>query len=148
MKVDLLHGTNVYFVAYDGELLIGMVAVTKPGTAMISTLQRLPPDHEVRAGTDDIAEVRLLAVRPEYRGRGVYDRIVLALMRYCNQEGIHRILISAIQNNVRLYAAMGFQPVGDPVQEGQAVYQPMQLTRAHFEESKYRRRTLARLDAS
>jgi len=135
-------------VAYDRDLLIGMVSVTRPGAATISTLQRLPPDHELRARTGDAAEVRLLAVRPEYRGRGVYDRIVLALMRYCNQEGIHRILISAIRNNVRLYAAMGFRPVGEPVQEGAAVYQPMQLTRADFEESKYRRRTLACLDSN
>ncbi len=148
VKTDRLHGSNVYFVAYDGDLLIGMVSVTKPGAATISTLQRLPPDHELHACTGDAAEVRLLAVRPEYRGRGVYDRIVLALMRYCNQEGIHRILISAIRNNVRLYAAMGFRPVGEPVQEGAAVYQPMQLTRADFEDSKYRRRTLACLDAN
>ncbi len=148
VKVDRLHGSNVYFVAYDRDRLIGMVSITRPGAATISTLQRLPPDHELRDRTGDAAEVRLLAVRPEYRGRGVYDRIVLALMRYCNQEGIHRILISAIRNNVRLYAAMGFRTVGEPVQEGAAVYQPMQLTRADFEESKYRRRTLACLDSN
>ena len=147
-KTDDRHDTNVYFVAYIGDELIGMIAITLPNKAPFSTLKRIKHiSQDIEQNLDKTAEIRLLAIRPAYRGRGVYDRLMLAVIQYCYQHGLERVLISAIENQVRLYKFMGFQIIAEPVTEGTAVYHPMLITRHSLETSRFFRKKAAQLSS-
>ena len=135
---DRLHDTNVYIVAYLADELVGMLSMTEPSTAPFSTLKRLPSVPEnIAEHLDRTTEIRLLAVKPAYRGSGVFDQLMKAAIMRCYQQGIERVLISAIENRVTLYEFIGFQVIGEPVREGTAVYIPMMNTRQSLEASPY-----------
>ena len=137
-KTDRLHETNVYIVAYVGDELAGMLSMTLPSCAEFSTLKRVKQlSSELQENLQRCIEVRLLAVKPQYRGTAVFHRLVLAITNYCREQGYVYMLISAISNRIRLYELMGFQAIAEPVQEGTAVYVPMSLTRADFDASPY-----------
>ena len=140
-KTDRLHETNVYFVAYVGEELAGMLSITLPSKAEFSTLKRLDSvSEDIRVNLPKTAEIRLLAIKPLHRGKGIYNCLMGAVIRYIYTNDIERILISAIQNRVSLYAFMGFKAIGEPVEEGTAVYLPMLITRQSFETSSFRQK--------
>lgn len=144
-KTDRLHDTNLYIVAYVGDELAGMLSITLPSIAPFSTLKRLPfVSEEIQRHLAHTAEIRLLAVKPAYRGQGVLNHLMVAAIQTCYQHGIERVLISAIENRVPLYEFMGFQAIGEAVTEGTAVYLPMLITRQSLEASPYAKR-LARL---
>lgn len=135
---DRLHDTNVYLVAYLGEELAGMLSLTLPSTAPFSTLKRIPlVSEDIQNHLGQTAEIRLLAVKPSYRGQGVFNYLMTAAIQTCYQHHIDRVLISAIQNRVSLYEFIGFQAIGEPVLEGTAVYVPMLITRHSLQSSAY-----------
>jgi predicted GNAT family N-acyltransferase len=137
-KTDRLHDTNVYLVAYVQDELAGMLSITLPSTAPFSTLKRLPfVSDDIRHNLHKTAEIRLLAVKPTHRGQRVFNHLMVAAIQTCHQHGIDRVLISAIENRVSMYGRMGFQPIGEPVVEGTAVYLPMMITRQSLESSAY-----------
>lgn len=137
-KTDRLHDTNLYLVAYVQDELVGMVSLTLPETAPFSTLKRLPfVSEDIQNHLHQTAEIRLLAVKPAYRGQGVFNHLMMATIQTCYQRDIHRVLISAIENRVSLYRFMGFQAIGEPVMEGTAVYVPMLITRQSLESSPF-----------
>ena len=135
--IDKYHDTNNYLVVYDKEELVGMVSITIPSMGQISTLNRLPNDHEIHHHIDDIAEVRLLSIKKEYRSKGIYKLIIFKVMQFCDLYNIHRILISAISNKKDMYELMGFKQISVAVTEGNCCYIPMQLLRKDFCESPY-----------
>lgn len=140
-KTDRLHDTNLYIVAYVGDELVGMLSITLPSRAEFSTLKRLPVvPAEIRTHLQTTAEIRLLAVKPAYRGHGLFNHLMRAAVQMCYRHGIDRVLISAIQNRASLYAFMGFEAIGAPVVEGTAVYVPMRITRQSFAASPYARK--------
>jgi GNAT superfamily N-acetyltransferase len=137
-KIDRLHETNIYFVAYVGDELAGMISITLPSKAQFSTLKRLKSVNEdIRINLPKTAEMRLLAIKPAYRGQGIYDRLMAAVIQYTYLNDIERVLISAIENRVPLYAFMGFCAIGEAVVEGTAVYVPMLITRQSFATSPF-----------
>lgn len=135
--IDKYDSNNNYIVAYDGENLVGMVSITRPSTGKISTLSRVPSHHEIHRFTNDIAEVRLLSIKKEYRSKGLYKNIIFKIMQFCDLYNIDRILISAIENKADMYKLMGFMPISKPVIENKCVYIPMQLHRSDFCNSSY-----------
>ncbi|MBX3061196.1 MAG: GNAT family N-acetyltransferase [Anaerolineae bacterium] len=144
-KVDGRHDSNIYIVAYMGEELAGMLSITLPSAAPFSTLQRLPiVSEDIRQHLPQTAEIRLLAVKPTFRGHGIFNHLMLTAVQFCYQHGIERVLISAIENRVPLYGHMGFQPIGEAVMEGTAVYLPMLITRQSLESSPFAQK-LARM---
>ena len=146
-KVDGRHDTNVYFVAYADDELVGMIAITLPNKAPFSTLKRMKfVSGDIQQNLNKTAEIRLLAIRPAYRGRGIYDRLMVAVIRYCYQHDVECILISAIEKQVRLYEFMGFKTIAEPVTEGTAVYHPMLITRHSLETSRFFRKKAAQLN--
>ena len=140
-KTDRLHDTNRYIVAYVEDELVGMLSITLPSTAPFSTLKRLPSvSEEIRSNLYRTAEIRLLAIKPEHRGLGVFGQLMVLAIQTCYQHGVDRVLMSAIENKVALYELMGFRPVGEPVAEGTAVFIPMLITRQTLEAAPYGRK--------
>ena len=140
-KTDRLHESNVYLVAHADNELVGMISITFPEAASFSTLNRVPNvSAEVRENLGHTAEYRLLAVKPTFRGRGVFGLLILAAAEACLKRGVDRVLISAIKNRVPLYQQLGFRAIAGPVMEGKAVYHPMLVTREALERSPYYRK--------
>lgn len=145
MRVDRMHADGVFFVAKLNGYVVGMLSITPPGVGGVSTLARISSPSVVNS-LHGVAEIRLLAVEREFRAKGVYDEIMLAVMNYCSQNKIDRVVISAIGKQYRLYALMGFKVLSDPIQEAGCEIRPMLLTRSDFEESVYRRGRLASME--
>ena len=139
---DRFHPTNLYIVAYVQDELVGMLSMTLPSTAPFSTLKRLPfVSEDIKAHLHKTAEIRLLAIKPEFRRQGIFNYLMGAAIISCYQQEIERVLISAIEDRVALYQFMGFQTIGAPVIEGTAVYVPMIITRQTLEDSPYMQKT-------
>ena len=137
--IDKYDETNNYIVAYLQDELVGMVSITRPNDAKISTLNRVPKDNPIHKSIDDIAEVRLLSIKKTYRKKGLYKLIIFKIMQFCDLHNIDRILISAIENKVDVYALMGFKIISDPIIENSCTYVPMELLRSNFSKSSYYR---------
>lgn len=62
----------------------------------------------------DEEELLLLAVRPEYRGRGVGSALVEAYFTAAARRGVRRIFLEMRANNPAhtLYRRCGFEPIG------------------------------------
>lgn len=137
--IDKYDENNNYIVAYHGDVLVGMVSITKPNTGKISTLSRIPLNHPTYSFKNEIAEIRLLSIKKEYRGKGLYKHIAFKVMQFCDLYNIERVLISAIENKIELYELMGFRVLSKPVIEGNCNYVPMELIRSNFSNSTYYR---------
>ena len=77
----------------------GMIVVVRPGAA----------GRQIATGPE--AELHLLAVRPEWRGRGIARELVAAALAHARAEGHARIVLSTQETMTAaqsLYARSGF----------------------------------------
>lgn len=144
-KVDRMHSVGVFFVAKVDGSVVGMLSITPPGAGGVSTLGRISSSM-LRNSLHGVAEIRLLAVERQYRAKGIYDALMLAVMGYCSLNKIDRVVISAIGRQYRLYTLMGFKVLCGPIKEGGCEIRPMLLTRSDFEASVYRKGRLASME--
>ena len=129
--VDRFDRENAYVVCRRGERVLGMIAVrgVRPFSldAKIENLDsHLPPNRR-------LCEIRLLAVEPEHRTGVIFRGLVTELMAYCLRAGFDTVVISGTTRQLKLYRHLGFVPFGPLVGAGDAMYQPMYLTREAFE---------------
>jgi predicted GNAT family N-acyltransferase len=68
-----------------------------------------------------------MAVMPEWRGRGVGDALLLALLGQARQRGWRSISLHAQASAIGFYVRHGFLPVGDPFEEAGIEHQDMSL---------------------
>jgi len=77
---------------------------------------------------EDLAEVRTLAVDPQWRGRKIGHRLVAALLDTAREVGVRRVFVLTFETD--FFASFGFAPIdGTPVQPD--VYE--QLLRSYDE---------------
>ena len=89
----------VFVAADDAGTLLGSIALVPGGGA------------DVRIATGDEAEMQLLAVLPEARGRGAGAALVEAFLAEARARGYRRTVLStqpAMTSAHRIYAAAGF----------------------------------------
>jgi len=129
--VDRFHGTNTYVVCVADARLVGMVCgrCERPFSldAKVADLARWLPVHRKPV------EVRLLAVRREWRKTAVFRCLMTFLARHFIAQGCDLALISGTVRELKLYRHLGFEPFGARVGTAGAMYQPMALTLAAFE---------------
>lgn len=60
------------------------------------------------------AELLLIGVRPEMRGRGIGKQLIAELRQHAQLHGVERIFLEMRENNpaVALYRRVGFEPIG------------------------------------
>lgn len=131
--VDRFHDENTYIIAKWGGEVVGMIALrsNRPYSldSKIEDLdQFLPKDSST-------CEIRLLSVKEEFRSTRVFFSLCDQLVTHCLERGYDMALISGTVRQLKLYRRMGFIPFGERVGSGDAVYQPMYLTKASFESS-------------
>src|SRR5690349_14468707 len=132
--VDKFHAENTYLTCFEGNQLIGMLAVR--GTRPFSLDQKVPDlDTHLPAGRK-VCEIRLLAIDKKYRGaKGgqVLSGILALLWQHGVEKGYDLAIISGTMRQLKLYQHLGFVPFGPVVGTGDAQFQPMYVTLETFE---------------
>lgn len=130
--VDRFHDRNTYMICLrGGREVIAMLAMRceRP----FSLDQKLGDiDHYLPPGRWKIAEIRLLAARPEDRGGRVFYRLLRAGSRHLARSGYDLAVISGTTRQLKLYRHMGFVAFGPLIGTPGAMYQPMYVTRERF----------------
>ena len=131
--IDKFDEENIYFIAKDGEEVIGMITVR--ANRPFSLDQKLADLDEYLPNDANPCEVRLLSVKRSYRKSRVFYQLVKLLVRYCLEKDYNMALISGTDRQTRLYKRIGFEPFGPMVGTREAMFQPMYLTQERFETS-------------
>jgi N-acetylglutamate synthase-like GNAT family acetyltransferase len=81
-----------------------------------------------------IAEVRLLAIEPRWRGSAVMAGLANFLEPECRARKLEMLIVSATTRQRRLYRHLGFSEFGPLVGHEGAWFQPMRLTWPQFQQ--------------
>jgi GNAT superfamily N-acetyltransferase len=124
---DKFHDKNSYIICLTKDgILAGMLSIAdeRPYSldAKIDNLDEyLIPDEKS-------CEIRLLAVKPDYRSSFVFFGLANALADYCQEKGYTIAFISGTTRQLKLYKHLGFVPFGDLVGQEGVQFQPMYKT--------------------
>lgn len=139
LKIDRFHQENTYIVVYKKTELIGMVAFRdqRPFSMdeKIGKVEQFLPEEIC----GKICEIRLLAVKKNYRTGRVLWRLTQALNTFSYEKGYTAAVISGTTREEKLYKQMGFQQFAPAVGAKDAQFLPMVLTRDVFEHDLQRR---------
>lgn len=125
--VDKYHDTNVYLVAKRGDEVIGMVFITLPQQPF--SIEGSLTDTSALSGIrHQTVELRRLAVKKEHRHGRVMLRLFEFGFRYCEARGLHYAIISALEQQRRLYKKLGAWDIGAPFTKGECTYYPMMMS--------------------
>jgi len=130
---DKFEGENTYLIGLDQGRLIAMMALR--ARRPFSLEQKLKDLNGYLPSHRSPCELRLMAVRKEYRKGRVTARLMALAWKECRQRGFDLALISGITRQLDLYRHMGFVSFGPLVGTPGAYYQPMYLTLDRFQES-------------
>lgn len=129
--VDKFHEENTYVICLSGQQLIGMLAVRSKRPFSLD--QKLPRLDDYLPLGRSVCEIRLLAVEKNFRMGQVSFGLLKQAGEYCAQQGYDMAVISGTTRQQKLYKHLGFVPFGPVVGTGDALFQPMYLTRESFE---------------
>jgi hypothetical protein len=133
--IDKFHAENTYVIASGPTGLAGMIAVRdqRPFSldAKIEQLDSYLPPHAA------LVEVRLLAIAPQNRRRGVLGGLLLALDELCQRRGYDLAVMSGTVRQLKLYRSLRWVPFGPRVGTSEAPFQPMYLTLADYQQLKH-----------
>jgi GNAT superfamily N-acetyltransferase len=85
------------------------------GTVTLETSVRINPESPQGPLAADEAHLRMLAVDPRFRGRGIGRALVLACIDEARRAGKRRITLDTTEDMrvaLRMYAQLGFVPAG------------------------------------
>jgi len=129
LLVDRFHDTNTYWIGLADGQLVAMCAIRDEHPFSLEQKGvALPPGEWI--------EVRLLAVTPAYRNTRTFAGLMRAMLMEATDQGVEGIVISGTVREQKLYRRFGFIPFAEPVGTAEALYVPMQLTRAAFMQSE------------
>ncbi|MFY0516888.1 aminotransferase class V-fold PLP-dependent enzyme [Lysinibacillus sp. UGB7] len=134
-KIDRFHHENTYLVVYKEIELIGMLAFRDQRPFSIDEKigeveQYLPQDI-----CSKLCEIRLLAIKKQYRTGRVLLKLTQALNAFAYEKGYSAAVISGTTREEKLYKQMGFTQFAPAVGSEAAMFLPMVLTRQQFEAS-------------
>ncbi len=137
--VDKFHDENTYFIALDGDELVGMICVRdkRPFSLeyKLENLESYLPAYK------SICELRLLAIAKDHRSPQVFQGVMRALYDHCDLKGYDLGIMSGTVKQARLYKHLGFAPFGPLVGTGDILFQPMYLTFEAYRRLKKETRT-------
>ena len=118
------YATQVPFWPTDRETILATIPTPRPATQRVADLDGTivgtvllypapPPGAATAPGQGRWPEVRLLAVTPSARGKGVAQALMQECVRRAREaksDALTLHTMSAMQAALRLYTRMGFQP--------------------------------------
>lgn len=128
MLVDKFHHDNTYIVIYKEQELIGMLAFRDIRPFSIDDKIGRVENFLPKDVCQKLCEIRLLAIKKQYRVGRVFLRLAQALYTYVVGEHYSACVISGITNQESLYRQIGFEQFADAVGTVDARYLPMVLT--------------------
>jgi aspartate aminotransferase-like enzyme len=132
--VDQFHSENTYIVCIKDLVVVGMIAIR--ANRPFSLDRKIGPvEQQLGFPINSPCEVRLLAVKKEFRNGRVFLGLVQFLIKYCLKKGYDIAVISGTVRQLKLYGQMGFKPFAHLTGTEDALYQPMYLTKTTFDES-------------
>ncbi|WP_346235126.1 GNAT family N-acetyltransferase [Lysinibacillus telephonicus] len=138
-KFDRFHKENCYIVVYKKTEIVGMLAFRdrRPFSLdeKIGKVERYLQDTDC----ENLAEIRLLAVKKRYRTGRVFFRLIQAVYSFAYHQGYSAVVISGTTREQKLYKQMGFEQFADAVGSEEAKFIPMVLTRRKFEQGLEKR---------
>ena len=136
--VDRFHGENTYLIAKDDDAVVGMLAIR--GDRPFSLDEKLGNVDPYLPAGRSVCELRLLAVRKDYRRGTVFRGLIDLLVTHGRARGFDLAIISGTLRQEKLYRHLGFVAFGRRVGTTEAPFQPMYLT---FEDFQARAPTIA-----
>lgn len=127
--VDKHHDKNNYIIAEHCGVLCGMISYCFERPFSVEETTGI---SKVFFDASSIVEVRLLAVRFSYRKHSVFPRLISALWRELSGVGFEVIVAKGLVDILDYYIRLGFEPVGDVVQNGEVAFQPIILKKANL----------------
>ncbi len=132
---DALDASNVYLVAARGDELVGFVSVTPPWAGAYSVDKYLDRrDWPVLDDPAALFEVRLLTVRPAFRGSGAAALLMYAALRWIASRGGRRVVAIGRLEILGLYRRAGLRPLGHRWRSGAVTYELMTASVAEVQE--------------
>ena len=125
--IDRFDHQNLYVIALnEKDELIGMVCIREERPfsldQKVNNLDALLPPNK------KMCEIRLLAVRPDYRKKGVFKGLMHKLYEISIPKGYEIALISGTDRQLELYKHIGFRTFSEPVGTPEALFYPMYLS--------------------
>jgi aspartate aminotransferase-like enzyme len=122
LLIDRFHDSNRYFIAAQGEKVVGMVSVH--AGPEYSVARRLSDPRALKQYPGAL-EVRLLAIAQHVRNRTILAGLIWMIYEFAVTNRYSHLLISGLLGREPMYRKLGFQPLGPAVQEGAASFIPM-----------------------
>jgi ribosomal protein S18 acetylase RimI-like enzyme len=112
---------NIAERAHVATVLVAVVDGGVAGSATLELTERIRPSSTEPLAPDE-AHIRMLGVSPEFRGRGIARRLVIACIETAQAAGKQRLTLETAPIMVaaqRLYTSMGFTPTPQrPMSDG------------------------------
>jgi predicted GNAT family N-acyltransferase len=124
--IDRFHGSNTYFVAKDGDEVIGMISINSK--LPFSIEKRLADPAATLAKFPAPSEIRMLAVKGEARNSIVAGGLFWQVFAEARRQSRTHLLISGITDRAEMYCSLGFRELGEAVPAGDVSYIPMVMT--------------------
>ncbi|WP_240033998.1 GNAT family N-acetyltransferase [Planococcus salinus] len=132
-RVDPFHNENTYVIVLKESTIVGMIALREQRPFSLDI--KIGKVEEFISDLGKACEIRLLAVKKEYRNGRVFFLLARALADLCHEIGYDSAVISGTTRELKLYGQLGFQAFAKPVGAGDAVFIPMVTTRRTYEQS-------------
>jgi aspartate aminotransferase-like enzyme len=129
--VDRFHDENTYLIAKHGDTVVGMLAIR--GERPFSLDEKLGNVDPYLPDGRSVCELRLLAVRKDYRRGTVFRGMIDLLVSHGRARGFDLAIISGTLRQEKLYRHLGFVPFARRVGTSEAPFQPMYLTFEDFQ---------------
>lgn len=123
--VDRFDSGNRYFVAKQGDAVIGMISINN--TSPFSIEKRLKDPRATLDAIPGPSEVRLLAIKSEVRGGIVLAGLFWQVYAEARRQGRSHLLISGLAERAEMYRTLGFRDLGSAVPSGAASFIPMAM---------------------
>ncbi len=101
LYIDFLQGRYPLFCAYQGNKVVGMLVLQKPG------------------------HISLFFVKKEYQRKGIGTGLLEACKAYCVEHGVSELTVNAAPTAVSFYSAKGFRVSAEERFEGGLRFTPM-----------------------
>ncbi len=133
MLVDKFHKENIYIICKDKNRVLGMLAVRDKRPFSLD--EKLTDLDSYLPRNRSVCEIRLLAVRKDYRHSHIFRDMIAKAVDHCRRRGHDLAVISGVMEQKNLYEHLGFIPFGPVVGTPAARFQPMYLTIEAYETS-------------
>jgi len=129
--VDRFHDENTYLIAKDDDAVVGMLAIR--AERPFSLDEKLGNVDPYLPAGRSVCELRLLAVRKDYRRGTVFRGLIDLLVAHGRARGFDLAIISGTLRQEKLYRHLGFVAFARRVGTTEAPFQPMYLTFEDFQ---------------